>query len=133
MHALISSQLKKLRIFFTLSFLSILGALTSCAGPPASQLRAETDPIRWTSQKKAIDISECVSLAWEPLLIPNFVFVKPMAKGYRIDKTSDTGHLYLSVDIIESEGTTEVSFWTTKYIWLNSQREEAGKAVISCL
>jgi hypothetical protein len=111
----------------------VIFAVSGCVGPSATQLRAKSEPVQWTSKKKPADISECLSLAWEPLLIPNFVFVRPISQGYRIDKTSDMGHLYLSVDITEFEGDSKIRLWITKYVWLNSQKKEAKNAVISCI
>jgi len=113
--------------------IAIIGIISGCAGPPAKQLRAETNPIQLVSKKKPLDITECLSIAWEPLLIPNFVFVKPLTKGYLIDKTSDMGHLYLSALITESEGMSKITFWITRYVWLDSSKDKAKRAVTACL
>lgn len=89
--------------------------------------------MQWESKRKALEITECLSLAWEPLLIPNFVFVKPMLNGYRIDKTSDLGHVYLTADITQSAGNSRVQLWITRYVWGDSNKSKAKSAVTSCL
>ncbi|QLF91791.1 hypothetical protein HW090_00635 [Pseudomonas sp. ABC1] len=114
-------------------FVSALGFLSACAGPPASQSKAEANRFEWSSVKSPIEISECVSQAWESMLIPNFVFVRPLIQGYRIDKTSDLGHLYLSAEIRELPNSSQITVWITNYVWLQSQQDDAKNAVISCL
>lgn len=112
----------------------LVGIISGCVPAPASQVRAESDFTKWESVKSPLEISSCLSLAWEPLLIPNFVSVKPLVKGYRIDKTSDMGHLYLSADVITTGNTSSVRFWIIEQnVWGENNKEKAKNALISCL
>jgi len=111
-----------------------IALLAGCAAPPTDQLRAEVEPMQFTTAKQAVEVIDCVVPAWEGLLINNFVYVRPTGGGYRIDKTSDLGHLYASLDLKPNTDQIAVSLWIIKrYLWSKTQRKEMADAVRECL
>jgi hypothetical protein len=114
-------------------YLVVMGIVSGCVPQTYSQLKAETKPFQWIGKKNAIDISECVSTAWESLLYPH-IFVKPIKNGYRIDNITLNGFILFSADITELDGASKINLWITKQFSLaESMNEAAKKAVVACL